>query len=58
MKLCIKGGLILNPATNLMGVGDLWISRDQIATLDMERESYGMIPPGNMEGVTVIDASG
>lgn len=58
MRLCIKGGLILNPVTNLMGVGDLWISRDQIATLDMERESYGMIPPGSLEGVTVIDATG
>lgn len=58
MKLCIKGGLILNPATRLMGIGNLWISEDQIATLDMEKESYGMIPPESMEGVTVIDATG
>lgn len=58
MKLCIKGGLILNPATGLMGTGDVWISRDQITTLEMERESYGMIPPDSLKGVTVIDATG
>lgn len=58
MKLCIKNGLIVNPKTKLLAVGDVWVQDDRIATLDMEKECLGRIPPVSPEGVTFIDATG
>lgn len=58
MKLCIKNGLLVNPKTNLIGVGNLWIRDDRIVSLDMENECIGMIPPQIDEDTSVIDATG
>lgn len=58
MKLCIKNGLIVNPKTKLISVGDIWVSQDRIVSLDMEKECIGMIPPLIDENTTVIDATG
>jgi len=58
MKLCVKNGLLVNPKTGLVAVGDLWITDDRITTLDMDRECIGMIPPRSLEDVEIIDATG
>ena len=58
MKLCIKNGLIVNPKTHLMAVGNLWINHDKIICLEIERECFGMLPPKNDEDTRVIDATG
>lgn len=58
MKLCVKNGLIVNPKTKLMAVGDIWISNDKITSIDMEKECIGMIPPALTEDIKVIDATG
>lgn len=58
MKLCVKNGLIINPKTKLLAVGDLWISEDRIVTIDMDKECIGMIPPDSNLEVKIIDATG
>ena len=58
MKLCIKNGLMVNPKTHLMAVGNLWIQQDKIICLEMDRECYGMIPPKPDEDTRVVDATG
>lgn len=58
MKLCIKNGLLVNPKTRLMAVGNLWVQQDKIVCLEMEKESYGMIPPNQNKDTRIIDATG
>lgn len=58
MKLCIKNGLLVNPKTQLMAVGSLWIQQDKIICLEMDRECFGMLPPKSDEDTRVIDATG
>lgn len=58
MKLCIKNGLMVNPKTRLMAVGNLWIQQDKIICLEMDRECFGMLPPKSDEDTKVIDATG
>ena len=58
MKLCIKNGLIINPKTHLIAVGNLWIQQDKISCIEMDKECIGMIPPKSDEGTRIIDATG
>lgn len=58
MKLCIKNGLLINPKTHLMAVGNLWIQQDKIICLEVGKVSYGMIPPKRDKDTRVIDATG
>src|SRR5665648_1118594 len=58
MKLCIKNGLVVNPKTHFMAVGNLWIQQDKIICLEMDRECFGMLQPKSDEDTKVIDTIG
>lgn len=58
MKLCIKNGLLVNPKTQLMAVGNLWIQQDKIICVELDRECFGMLPPKPDENTTIIEATG
>jgi dihydroorotase len=58
MKLCIKNGLIINPKTHLIAVGNLWIQNDKICCIEMDKECIGMIPPKLDKETKIIDATG
>jgi dihydroorotase len=58
MKLCIKNGLMVNPKTGLIAVGNVWIHDDKIICLETDKECIGQISPIVDENTITLDATG
>jgi len=61
MKLCVKGGYLIDPVNNIEDYGTVWIEDDIIVCVKTEHATFGEIPSwanSSEQNIGTIDTSG